>query len=75
MNADFSYVTATQSGFRNQNGIDSAVNVVWSGLKDIEILAEIGFDSIDSFGAGNEFFFENDNDGEIGGYLSIRREF
>ena len=75
LNADFSYVTATQSGFRNQNGIDSAVNVVWSGLKDIEILAEIGFDSIDSFGAGNEFFFENDNDGEIGGYLSIRREF
>ena len=75
LNADFSYVTATQSGFRNQNGIDSAVNVVWSGLKDIEILAEIGFDSVDNFGAGNGFFFENNNDGEVGGYLSIRREF
>ena len=75
LNADFSYVTATQSGFRNQNGIDSAVNVVWSGLKDTEVLAEIGFDSVDSFGAGNGFFFANDNDGEIGGYLSLRREF
>ena len=75
LNADFSYVTATQSGFRNQNGIDSAVNVVWSAWKGIEILAEIGFDSVDNFGAGNEFFFENNNDGEVGGYLSIRREF
>ena len=75
LNADVSYVTATQSGFRNQNGIDSAVNVVWSALKDTEILAEIGFDSVDNFGAGNGFFFESDNNGEIGGYLSIRREF
>ena len=75
MNADFSYVTATQSGFRNQNGIDSAVNVVWSAWKGIEILAEIGFDSIDNFGAGNEFFFEDNNNGEVGGYLSLRRKF
>ena len=49
--------------------------MVWSGLKDTEVLAEIGFDSVDSFGAGNGFFFANDNDGEIGGYLSLRREF
>ena len=75
LNADLSYVTATQSGFRNQNGLDSVVNVVWSGFEDTEILAEVGFDSVDSFGAGNGFFFENDNDGEIGGYLSIRRVF
>lgn len=75
LNSDFSYVTATQSGFRNQNGIDSAVNVVWSAWKDFEILAEIGFDSVDNFGAGNQFFFENVNNGEVGGYLSIRREF
>ncbi|MEP3630921.1 MAG: hypothetical protein ABJN04_13055 [Hyphomicrobiales bacterium] len=75
LNADFSYVTATQSGFRNENGIDGAVNIVWSAWKDTEILAEIGYDSVDNFGAGNEFFFANDNNGEVGGYLSIRRKF
>lgn len=75
LNVDPSYVTATQSGFRNQNGIDSAVNIVWSGWKGTELLAEVGFDSVDNFGAGNAFFFENDNKGEVGGYLSVRRQF
>lgn len=75
LNVDLSYVTATQSGFRNQNGIDSAVNIVWSGWKGTELLAEVGFDSVDNFGAGNAFFFENDNKGELGGYLSVRRQF
>ncbi|MEP1442461.1 MAG: hypothetical protein ABJK39_05570 [Hyphomicrobiales bacterium] len=75
LNADFSYVTATQAGFRNQNGIDSALNIVWSGWKGTELLAEVGFDSVDNFGAGNDFFFEDDNEGEVGGYLSIRRQF
>lgn len=75
LNADFSYVTATQSGFRNQNGIDSAINIVWTARENTELLAEIGYDSVDNFGAGNNFFFENDNDGEVGGFFSIRRKF
>lgn len=75
LNADFSYVTATQSGFRHKNGIDSAVNIVWSALQGTEILAEIGYDSVDNFGAGNDFFFADENDGEIAGFFSVRRKF
>lgn len=57
-NADFSYVTAVEKGFRNENGFDTAANFVWQPVDDWKFLAEIGFDNVDSFGAGDGFFFE-----------------
>lgn len=75
LNGDISYVTAVERGLRNLNGVEAAFNVTWRPLEDWRLLGEIGFDSVDDFGAGNGFFFKIENRANIDFLLQVRRDF
>lgn len=74
-NADVSYVTAVENGLRDFNGIEAAINLAWQPFTYWSLLAEIGFDSVDDFGAGEGFFFNLENDSDIDFLLQVRRDF
>lgn len=74
-NGDISYVTAVEKGFRDNNGFEAAVNVVWGFRENWAVLAEAGFDSVDQFGAGNGSFFQLDNPGRFDFLFRVSRDF
>ncbi|MEO1066009.1 MAG: porin [Pseudomonadota bacterium] len=74
-NMDVSYVTASQKGLRNFNGLELAFNVEWRVFEDWKLLTEIGFDGVDEFGAGEGFFFVDRNEGRFDALLQIQRDF
>lgn len=74
-NADVSYVSAVEKGLKNFNGVESAINLVWHPTPQWTLLGEIGFDSVDNFGAGDGFFFASENQGEVDFLLQLQRNF
>ncbi len=75
LNADFSYISALNPGLRHLNGIDAATNLVWMPIENWSVLAELGFNNVDSFGAGNGFFFKNQIEGNFDFLIQVKREF
>ena len=74
-NTDVSYVTAVEDGLRDLNGFEAAINLTWQPIVNWFVLAEVGFDSIDDFGAGEGFFFNNEKSNVFDFLFQVRRDF
>lgn len=74
-NADISYVTAIERGLRDLNGIEAAANLTWKPIDDWLLLGEVGFDSVDDFGAGEGAFFVEEKSDDVDFLFQIRRDF
>ncbi|MEP3525675.1 MAG: hypothetical protein ABJN24_09650 [Hyphomicrobiales bacterium] len=74
-NTDVSYVTAVEDGLRDLNGFEAAINLTWQPIANWFLLGEIGLDSVDDFGAGEDFFFNNDKNNTVDFLFQVRRDF
>jgi len=74
-NADISYVSAVEAGLRDLNGVEAAINLTWRLPREWQLLGEIGFDSVDDFGAGKGFFFNREGREMIDFLFQVRHDF